>query len=80
MRIRSLTDSSGSKIFLTDFIILVGSSNVGKSQTLKDIRSILSYTDPETVVVHELEIEKPESFENTATIVFLHRSFASLLR
>ncbi|MCJ7473078.1 MAG: hypothetical protein MUP02_09800 [Actinobacteria bacterium] len=74
MRIRSLTDKSGIKIILTDFTILVGSNNVGKSQTLKDIRSILSYTDPETVVVHELEIEKPESFDFLTSKVCLKQS------
>lgn len=65
MNISSLTTTNGQEIELGKFSVLVGPNNVGKSQTLKDIHAIMmSGGEPRTVLISEVEIPKPENFDD----------------
>ncbi len=56
MRIASLRTTSGQTLSLESLTVLVGPNNVGKSQTLRDIHSIIATpNEAKKVVVEELE-------------------------
>lgn len=67
--IRKITFSDGATLELDSgsIVVFVGSNNVGKSQSLKDIYNLLLTDSEPSVLVRSTEIIKPdrESFENS---------------
>lgn len=53
MKIESITTSHGQTVDLSEFTVLVGPNNAGKSQTLRDIQSVMAENDPRTTIVEE---------------------------
>lgn len=65
MIITKLTTKEGNYIELGAFTVLVGSNNVGKSQTLRDIYlKMASGRNARTTIITDVELEKPSKFEN----------------
>ncbi len=64
MKILNLETKDNSKIKIKNFTVLVGPNNVGKSQTLKDIHSIMtSGITARTTIVKKIEFARPRTFE-----------------
>lgn len=64
MKIKSLKIKGASNIELGNFTLLVGPNNVGKSQTLKDIYSKLTFGhDAITEFITDIDIDSPDNFE-----------------
>ena len=64
MKVTGFILKDGEEISLGKFSVLVGPNNVGKSQTLKDIATIMSSGRRDrTVILKELNFERPGSFE-----------------
>jgi predicted ATP-dependent endonuclease of OLD family len=64
MRIVSLETKDSSKIKINNFTVLVGPNNVGKSQTLKDIHSIMTGgINARTTIVKKIDFARPKTFK-----------------
>lgn len=63
MKIKKLVTKQGEEVLLEDINILVGPNNVGKSQTLQDIRMKVIDPDPNTVLVNSVHYKIPNKFD-----------------
>lgn len=64
MRVSKLVTKTGQQIELGGISILVGANNVGKSQTLMDIKDrMVNGLASKPVIFTEIQFEKPEKFE-----------------
>ena len=65
MNVIRFVTKNDQKITLGKFTVLVGPNNVGKSQTLRDIRSIMvDGEQARPTLITDLKVEKPERFED----------------
>ncbi len=64
MKIEEMTTSGDQNICLGKFTLLVGSNNVGKSQTLKDIHKKIELGhEAETALISQLKVDRPSNFD-----------------
>jgi len=63
MKIKTIHTTAGESLHAEKFIVLVGPNNSGKSQTLKDIQTLM-YSGPteRIVLVKSIDLEKPTHF------------------
>lgn len=64
MRLKSITTKSGENQQLGSFTVLVGPNNIGKTQSLNDIYSLTTNTDPRTVVIKDREFSGIDSLDD----------------
>lgn len=66
MKLKSFKNQNGqAEIALNNITVLVGPNNVGKSQTLRDIKNLLELgKNARPVIISDADFELPENFDN----------------
>jgi len=65
MRLNEFSTKNGRDVEMEDFTVFVGPNNAGKSQTLRDIRSIVTnYNESDSVIIDDFDFELPNGYED----------------